>query len=55
MDASEIDTIEDILRQYDVDGLLDHVQFTDLVETLRNRENIMISSFIPFAGDKETK
>lgn len=57
MSAADMDTIEDILRQYDVDGLLDHLQFSDLVDALRNRESVMIEDAIennrePRIGDK---
>lgn len=42
MDASDLETIENILRNYGVHELLDFNYFNDLVDELRNRENIMI-------------
>jgi len=60
MEAHDVDTIETILRQHDVDDLLDSVQFSDLLDTLRNRESVMIADALsiqarkmpPAKGDK---
>lgn len=43
MEASEVSTIEQILREYDIDGLLETGDFEALLDELRNRENIMIT------------
>lgn len=42
MNPADVPTIETTLRSYDLDGLLSHEQFSDLLDELRNRENIMI-------------
>lgn len=57
MKVEDVDTIEDMLRQYDVNELLDSVQFSDLLDALRNRESVMIEDAVennrePRIGDK---
>jgi hypothetical protein len=55
MEPSDVDTIEDILKEYDIDALIGSQAFEWVLAALKNRESVMIEDALSQAERKVVK